>query len=83
MKIDFCEADVLDFFDEWRRATGVTAASDASPQPSARSRPSLPAHLERVADLGRAERRGVVVWPESAWIVGHEVAQEPRYVVIE
>jgi hypothetical protein len=44
-------------------------------------RPNLPAHLERVADLGGAERRGVVVWPESAWIVGHKVAQEPRYVV--
>jgi hypothetical protein len=26
VRIDFCEADVLDTFDEWRRATGVTAA---------------------------------------------------------
>ena len=24
VKIDFCEADVLDVFDEWRRAVGVT-----------------------------------------------------------
>jgi hypothetical protein len=24
-----------------------------------------------------------VVWPEPAWIVGHDVPQEPRYVVIE
>jgi hypothetical protein len=48
VKIDFCEADVLDVFDEWRRATGVTVESAASPQPSVRSRPSLPAHLERV-----------------------------------
>jgi len=46
-------------------------------------RPNLPAHLERVADLGRAERRGAVVWPEQVWIVGHDVALEPRYVVIE
>ena len=23
VKIDFCEADVLDVFDEWRRATGL------------------------------------------------------------
>jgi hypothetical protein len=28
VKIDFCEADVLDVFDEWRRATGVTAVRD-------------------------------------------------------
>jgi len=26
VKIDFCEADVLDVFDEWRRAVGVTAS---------------------------------------------------------
>src|SRR4051812_39462036 len=26
LKIDFCEADVLDVFDEWRRAVGLTAA---------------------------------------------------------
>ena len=30
VKIDFCEADVLDVFDEWRRATGVTAVMPAS-----------------------------------------------------
>ena len=47
VKIDFCEADVLDVFDEWRRAVGVTSAQPpaASPQPT---RSSLPAHLERV-----------------------------------
>jgi len=27
VKIDFCEADVLDVFDEWRRAVGVTVQS--------------------------------------------------------
>jgi hypothetical protein len=27
VKIDFCEADVLDVFDEWRRAVGVTLQS--------------------------------------------------------
>ena len=26
VRIDFCEADVLDVFDEWRRAIGVAAA---------------------------------------------------------
>jgi hypothetical protein len=28
VKIDFCEADVLDVFDEWRRATGVIGSVD-------------------------------------------------------
>jgi len=27
VKIDFCEADVLDVFDEWRRALGITQAT--------------------------------------------------------
>lgn len=54
VKIDFCEADVLDVFDEWRRATGVTAvtlASDADATDAApvrRHGPSLPDHLQRV-----------------------------------
>ncbi len=56
VKIDFCEADVLDVFDEWRRATGLTAApagdaSAAAPVTAAPARkkgPSLPEHLERV-----------------------------------
>jgi len=41
VKIDFCEADVLDVFDEWRRAVGAVS----NPQSPSRS---LPAHLERV-----------------------------------
>jgi hypothetical protein len=46
VKIDFCEADVLDVFDEWRRAVGVSTAAEASERQS--RGPSLPAHLERV-----------------------------------
>jgi hypothetical protein len=51
VKIDFCDADVLDMFDEWRRATGIAAAAaDTGDQPSAGSNRgvSLPEHLERV-----------------------------------
>jgi hypothetical protein len=64
VKIDFCEADVLDVFDEWRRATGIVASvpvgsdhdqiDDSSPTgeiaPPDRNRRqrSLPDHLERV-----------------------------------
>ena len=54
LKIDFCDADVLDVFDEWRRATGVAqspVAGQHSPvagrQSPVGSRQSLPAHLGR------------------------------------
>lgn len=41
VRIEFCEHDVRDAFDDWRRAVGVTAA------PAETRRPSLAAHLER------------------------------------
>lgn len=44
VRIEFCEADVLDAFDVWRRAVGVV--DDAQDAP--RGRPSLAAHVERV-----------------------------------
>jgi hypothetical protein len=47
VKIDFCDADVLDVFDEWKRAVGAQTSA-VSPQSSVSSRPSLPQHLERV-----------------------------------
>ena len=51
VRIEFCDADVLDVFDEWRRAVGVPAAApDAEGDEAAASRrhASLAAHLERV-----------------------------------
>ena len=61
VKIDFCEADVLDVFDEWRRATGVHVAataggSTAEPAPRPSGGPSLPAHLERIVTRLTAAR---------------------------
>jgi hypothetical protein len=50
LKIDFCEADVLDVFDEWRRAVG-----DSTSKPRTAS---LPAHLERVLLKLTAARAG-------------------------
>ena len=52
VQIDFCEADVLDAFDEWRRAVGVrlpgsTPAADEAPN---RQKRSLPEHLNRVLE---------------------------------
>jgi hypothetical protein len=52
IKIDFCEPDVLDAFDEWRRAVGLPAGGESGGEEPDRVRPhhtaSLPAHLERV-----------------------------------
>ena len=47
VRIEFCEADVLDVFDEWKRAVGVAGAGEAGEAGGA-GRGSLPAHLERV-----------------------------------
>jgi hypothetical protein len=66
VKIDFCEADVLDVFDEWRRAVGISlqslGVSPQSPSPQSLSpRHSLPAHLERVVlRLSEARARGTL-----------------------
>ena len=59
IRIEFCEADVLDLFDDWKRAVGVgvglsapAADPDAGGEGSAgavRRRSSLAAHLERAA----------------------------------
>jgi hypothetical protein len=68
VRIDFCEADVLDVFDEWRRAVGLADAAARAPsspgQPEAgpeRRSGSLPAHLERVLlRLSNARAKGTV-----------------------
>ena len=67
VRIEFCEADVLDVFDEWRRAVGI--ANGAGTQASAeiasgsieegqRRHESLPAHLDRVIARLTALRAG-------------------------
>jgi hypothetical protein len=64
VRIDFCEADVLDVFDEWRRAVGIPSSlqsSVISPQSEVSSRQSLPAHLERVVlRLTEARAKGIL-----------------------
>jgi hypothetical protein len=51
VRVEFCEPDVRDAFDDWRRAVGVQAAADQSPQSASSGprRPSLASHLERTA----------------------------------
>lgn len=59
VRIEFCEADVLDVFDEWRRAVGIMGLPAPDEEMTAEGRsatdraepargPSLPSHLERV-----------------------------------
>jgi len=63
VRVDFCEADVLDVFDEWQRAVGLTKGAslvqaEAAPE---RRNGSLPLHLERVLlRLTNARAKGVV-----------------------
>ena len=74
LRIEHCEADVLDVFDEWRRSVGVSLVADrqgveaeaAEPWHQAdrpgRRRLSLPAHIDRV--LTRATNQ--LAMPEAA-----------------
>ncbi len=57
--IEFCEADVLDAFDEWRRAVGMFPAAGGEPGAAAaagrgarsgRRRLSLPRHVDRILE---------------------------------
>jgi len=49
VRIEFCEADILDLFDNWRRSVGVSTmdGEEGSGRPSGRS-DTLAAHLDRV-----------------------------------
>jgi hypothetical protein len=63
VRIDFCEADVLDAFDDWRRALGIALSRESIESPESRiaSRASLPAHLRRVVmRLTQARARGTL-----------------------
>ena len=58
VRIEFCEADVLDVFDEWRRAVGVSGGGEESGNGTSPRRPALAAHIDRaIARL--AHVRGV------------------------
>jgi len=49
VRIDFCEADVLDVFDEWRRAVGLSAGRTeiAGGEAPVKRRETLATHVER------------------------------------
>ena len=67
VRVDFCEADVLDVFDEWRRALGLpaarppAAAATGMDDAPARQGASLPAHIARaVIRLTNARATGAL-----------------------
>ena len=59
VRIEFCEGDILDLFDDWRRAVGVVQAQGEVDSPAPARKPSLTSHLDRVVARlvgGRAPR---------------------------
>ena len=73
VRIEFCEADVLDAFDDWRRAVGVTQVVADSPggpevedpQPATRPRRSLASQIEgalaRLTVLRGSDQAGAIL----------------------
>jgi hypothetical protein len=65
VRVEFCEADVLDVFDEWRRAVGISGHSippgdgaTAGSDDTARRHGSLTAHVDRAIARLTALRAG-------------------------
>jgi hypothetical protein len=63
VRIEFCEADILDAFDEWRRAVGVgrdagSVSDSGEERAGGRPRESLATHLDRVVARLVARRGG-------------------------
>src|SRR4051794_7939919 len=56
VRIEFCEGDVLELFDAWRRAVGVAPLDTA--EASERKADSLPSHLDRAIARLTALRAG-------------------------
>ena len=63
VRIECCEADILDAFDEWRRAVGVVMAGGAADEETAGPgrKPALAAHIDRalakLRSLGESKTR--------------------------
>jgi hypothetical protein len=79
VRIDFCDADVRDVFDEWRRAVGVVSRpagrESIDGERASNRRASLPAHLERSALRLSSARATGAVGPETDAVID-QLAQE-------
>jgi hypothetical protein len=59
VRVEFCEADVLTLFDDWRRAVGVGRLDGSEDAPASSVRDTLPAHLDRIVARLTAIRASV------------------------
>ena len=79
VQIDFCEHDILDAFEAWRRAVGVrlpgTEATEDEGQAKRRTR-SLPEHLDRVCERVTARRAGMTPPPPEFDAVLETITRE-------
>lgn len=64
VRIEFCEADILDAFDEWRRAVGVAGAGAERTGEPAPRKPGLASHIERAIARLTSLRAGARRSPE-------------------
>jgi hypothetical protein len=56
VRVEFCEADILELFDDWRRAVGVVP--EGADDTRDRKRDSLPSHIDRAIARLTALRAG-------------------------
>lgn len=76
LRIEHCEADVLDVFDEWRRAVGAPRRADSDGEEPTRHVGSLASHVERVvARLTAVASASRVTVPALA-AKAHDIAQQ-------
>ncbi len=79
VRIDFCEADVLDVFHEWRRAVGVVhEGAEEGGEETAKRHTALPAHLERVIARLTALGGGQPLSPELPALLDRTVRELDR-----
>jgi len=79
VQIDFCEHDILDAFDAWRRAVGVRMPGVETTEEEAeakRRKRSLPQHLDRVCERVTGRRAGMIPPPPEFDAVLERVANE-------
>ena len=77
--IDFCENDILDAFDAWRRVVGVRLpGADETKEENQRGRRkrSLPEHLDRVCERVTARRAGMTPPPPEFDAVLETISRE-------
>jgi hypothetical protein len=58
VRVEFCEGDVLDLFDAWRRAVGVSSTAEGEDAVAERKPDSLPSHIDRAISRLTALRAG-------------------------